>query len=88
MADVTSCENGLLIDYFPISLNILCLPPKFCTGIVFKCFWENAVLQGAFENSGSCKFFFFGGAWGVGGGGRGNRVYFGGFTNREFLLHT
>ena len=75
MADVTSCENGLLvvIDYFPISLNTLCLPPKFCTGIVFKCFWENAVLQGAFENSGSCKFFF----WrGVGGGGEGQQSVF------------
>ena len=58
-----------LIDYFPISLNILCLPPKFCTGIVFKCFWENAVLQGAFENSGSCKFFFLAGRGGWGGGG-------------------
>ena len=75
-----------LIDYFPISLNTLCLPPKFCTGIVFKCFWENAVLQGAFENSGSCKFFFLAGRGGGGGGG--NRGFLGGFTNREFLLHT
>ena len=58
------------IDYFRISHNILRVPPNFEV-IVFKCSWENVVLPGAFQNNGLCKMFGE------------NRVYCGGFDDRE-----
>ena len=72
------CFRGLALHYFPMDHNAPCLPPRILHNHCFPSLQGITVFRREIENSGSEKFFRWGG--GV------NKVHYGLCENGEFSL--